>query len=95
MSRSFQFSLRALLATMLAVGCFFAGIRYVRREPPHVGETAKVVRERWGPPQFDSRDYSLGDSDGDYHLGYTDGWGTRHHLHVNNGRIVEIEYSSR
>jgi hypothetical protein len=95
MSRSFQFSLRALLATMLAVGCFVGGICYVRREPPQIGETAQAVRERWGPPQFDSRDDSLGDSDGDYQLGYTDGFGTRHHLHVKDGRTVEIEYSSR
>ena len=94
MTRRFQFSLRALLAAMLGFACFFAGIRYNRREPPHVGETATTVEERWGPPHYDSRT-SIGGSDGDYCIGYTDGLGTRYHLHVEDGRIIEIEYSSR
>ena len=79
---------------MLAAACLFGAIRCLRREPPRVGETAKAVEERWGAPQYDSRT-ALGDPGGDYRLGYTDGLGTRHRLHVLDGRIVEIEYSSR
>jgi hypothetical protein len=89
-----QFSLRALLVLMFGATCFFGGIRYMRREPPQIGETAKAVEERWGTPHYDSRT-SVRDSDNDYRLGYTDGLGTRHHLHVKGGKIVEIEYSSR
>ncbi|HVX16206.1 MAG TPA: hypothetical protein VHC22_33780 [Pirellulales bacterium] len=89
-----QFTLRALLVLLLAVACFFGGVHYLRREPPHVGETADAVEERWGTPHYDSRT-SNGDPDGDYRLGYTDSLGTRYHLHVKGGKIVEIEYSSR
>ena len=31
----------------------------------------------------------------DYHLGWTDGTGKRHHLHVEYGVVTEITYSSR
>lgn len=77
---------------MLAVAVISTVIRDPR-EPPRLGETAKAVQERLGPPHFDSR--SNGDSDDDYRLGYTLNLGTRHHLRVKKGKIVEIEYSSR
>jgi hypothetical protein len=62
-------------------------------EPPRVGEEANAIIQRLGPPHFDSR--PSGDSDHDFQLGYTDGLGTRHHLHVKDGIVVEITYSSR
>src|SRR5215469_1182888 len=108
MSRRFQFSLRALAfaVTLTAVLVWLAILAYreagkqIRRspslhiEPPRIGETAAAVVNRFGQPDFDSR-VEAGDSDQDYHLGYTLSHGTHHHLHVTNGRIVDISYSSR
>jgi hypothetical protein len=62
-------------------------------EPPQVGEKADAIVQRLGPPHYDSR--PSGDSDHDYQLGYTDGLGTRHHLHVKKEIVVDITYSSR
>lgn len=94
MRRPLQLTFSALLVVMLAIGCFFGAIRGLRRESPRVGETASAVMERFGPPHFDSR-IENGDTEQDYRLGYTLGIGTRHHLHVKGGRIIEIDYSSR
>ncbi len=62
-------------------------------EPPRVGEKAEAILERLGAPHYDGRRF--GDAERDYQLGYTDGLGTRHHLHVKDGVVVEIKYSSR
>jgi hypothetical protein len=63
-------------------------------EPPQVGETATAIAERLGPPAYDSR-VAENDNEQDYELGYTDGLGTRHHLHVSRGVVTGITYSSR
>ena len=81
-----------VLASLYLVTGWF-GIRPYD-EPPVVGERVEEVIERLGPPHFDSR-RNDGDTDREYQLGYTDGLGTRHHLSVENGVIVEIEYSSK
>jgi hypothetical protein len=49
MSRRFQFSVRALLAAMLAVACFFGGVRVERerqRREDHAAEFAAKNAER-------------------------------------------------
>ena len=39
MSRRFQFSLKWLFVAMLAVACFFGGIRFERERRRHLAET--------------------------------------------------------
>jgi hypothetical protein len=94
-------TLRNLGVLVISVCALFGGCRLVLYSigfhpfpvPPRVGERADSVILRLGPPAFDSR--QQGDQEDDYRLGYTDGIGTRHHLHVVRGSVVEIEYSSR
>jgi len=43
MSRRFQFSLRALLVLMLAVACFFGGIRFERERRRREDEKSAVL----------------------------------------------------
>lgn len=62
-------------------------------QPPAVGERAEDVIERLGEPELDSRGRRRDVAE--YELGYTDGMGTRHHLLVLDGVVVEIRYSSR
>jgi hypothetical protein len=89
----------AIAAVVLAVGslcCWGLAHRlgiHGFAEPPRVGERADAVIERLGTPHHDSR--KGGDSPEDYHLGWTDGTGKRHHLHVEYGVVTEITYSSR
>jgi hypothetical protein len=86
-----------LVAVVMAIGaavafrsCGSAGFS----QAPRIGETADAVIERLGQPGFDSR-RADGETTEDYRLGYIDGLGTRHHLHVKDGVIAEIQYSSR
>lgn len=102
MSRRFQSRHRniflvtttAFVSGIVAALYLLGGLRWVfPPAAPRVGETATAVIERLGPPDFDSRTDE--DSDCDFQLGYALGLGTRHHLHVRDGKVVEITYSSR
>jgi hypothetical protein len=46
MSRRFQFSLRALLVLILALACFFGGIRFERERRRR--EDARISGDDWG-----------------------------------------------
>ena len=69
MSRRFQFSLRALLVLMLAVACFFAGIRFERerrrREEEAAQQAANTPTVQKGPKRgkiedtYDKFDYPV------------------------------------
>jgi hypothetical protein len=88
-----------LISSITAVSVFslFAAPRQLGwrgfEQPPKVGEQATDVIARLGMPHFDSRED--GDPPTAFRLGYTDRLGTRHHLTVENGVVVKIEYSSR
>ena len=53
-----QFTLRALLVLLLAVACFFGGIRFERewrRRHPTIEDVARELEKRTGGP-IDARD---------------------------------------
>jgi hypothetical protein len=50
MGRRFQFSLRALLVLMLAVACFFAGVRFERERKRLEAEAAALATATHGTP---------------------------------------------
>ena len=74
MPRRFQFSLRALLVLMLAVACFFGGIRFERERQRREAEAALAARNaeraavlarmrQWTAPTASSLDLQIADED--------------------------------
>ena len=69
--------------------------------PPKIGEPIEEVIARLGPPQFDSRNINQYNNlnpskmKEEYKIGYTDGIGTRHHITVKDGKIIDIKYSTK